>query len=465
MLSSSIEKSEMCHENLKKIYSSGLERDMININEKWLDNFKFSFSIYSNEKENQPLLSFSPLIICKNDKLFLEDICHKMTKILEKLIDKYVMGDPELNEYFKDYNIFKPFFKKVAGKWLQITRYDFIIDCNHNIKFTEFNTSSPGSALLFSEGDNAILKFINNKKINTENFSLQEYSKRNFFENHILHLIKFYKAEKDSIAILYDSHKLNLDLYEMKRRLDNAKINACVGSVEDLNYINNEVFLNGNRASLIYNNFFIHGKNKDLNQDSPWFSHKKNLFDKNPYNALFKGLNNNSCTLIIGFPSLTICEDKSIFSLLRDKKFSYLFSDEEINFIEKYIPETISLADNFSGVNEESNIVKNKNKLVIKKRKSGMGLGVYIGKEHSNTDWITIIKDNLNNAIVQEYIKSYLYPALIVSKNKKIITDDMNGIIGMYSYDGKYRGCMSRISSHSIANLIRGFLQPVLEEN
>ncbi|HVV67689.1 MAG TPA: hypothetical protein VG895_05655 [Patescibacteria group bacterium] len=464
MLSESIRQTMELYYDLRRIVTEKkIEESIIDINQKWLKNSNFVFSVYSDNNQNSSFpFSFSPFLICQKDSRVLSDICNKMTTILEKIIDKYVEGDKNLDEFFNVYRPFKPFFSKIAGKWLSIARYDFMIDQNYRLKFTEFNTSSPGLLLIWPETEKTLNTFICQNKIFSNKLILQPYSKPHSFENYLFNLEKCSNTNPGLIAFLYDTNKLQTELHEMKRRVEKLGRKAYVGSVEDLTYKNGKLYILNQEVSIIYNNFFLTGENLDLTKKSPWLMNTESFLNDHRYSALFHGIKNNSCVVVIGFPALTIIEDKNIFLLLNDKKFSYLFSDKEKLFIAKHIPKSVNLNSN-NIINSYNKFIKNKNNLVLKLRTSGMGWGVYIGNQISDSEWVILLNKYLENAIIQEYINGIKFPAIVISKKEKLITNDMNVILSMYSYSGEYYGCVSRVSISKVTNLIRGFLQPVYE--
>ncbi len=447
------------------IFKKYLDSDFINSNIKLMKQVldEHHFKLFYSET-NLIRFTLSPFLLCKEDDSEVDNVSQKMTALLEKVITAYVSGDKSLRNFFLSYEPFLSFFKKISGKWLTIARYDFLIDEGGVIKFNEFNTSSPGGNLLTEVIQGYTKKYLIAKKILSRNIFPQEYEAKGFFSNYLLNLARSSPVQDGIIALLYDANKVQLELHEMKYLLNQVGEEVIVESVEKLSYHDGRLYLNKRPVKLIYNNFFFHGDALKFNQKGPWWDDPNRYLTDHLYSAFFRGVKDSGCVLAIGFPAMTIVEDKSIFCVFHDEQFSHLFNSEEMRFIKKHIPYSKKLTiDMLKNEAELSELISNKNNLVLKISYSALGKGIFMGNEFPPKKWESLLRKHVENALIQERIHGQKHRIIECSLDRKASLKEMNAAVSMYNYSGKYCGCLCRVSESNIANYENGLFQPVIK--
>ncbi|HDR67961.1 MAG TPA: hypothetical protein ENN61_02795 [Bacteroidaceae bacterium] len=156
-----------------------------------------------------------------------------------------------------------------------------------------------------------------------------------------------------------------------------------------------------------------------------------------------------------------IVGNKKVLAMITDPRFSYIFSKEERDYIDRTIPWTRILADEetlFRGrtVQIKSFVLTNKDILVLKPANMYGGKDVYIGHETDFKTWEDITIRNLvdENWVVQEYvdIPRDAYPEIsgLVHFKSKYVN------INPFALSGLYAGTITRISDSSVINVSAG---------
>lgn len=459
-LNNSFQKTELFYRQV--ISNDNLLEDFYRNNSKLKNSILIGhhFKNFNGEINHQINFNLMPFLLCQEDNNYWALMSNRIDRIIEKIAEAFFSGDAKVQNYFSQFKIYIPYFKKVSNRWHSLSRYDVMVNQEGTAKFTEFNTSSPGGMLIFDLVNKHTREYLIRQHIN-EKFLLSPLEQKDSFVNYLISLEKKNNIHPETIAFLYDSHRVQLELYEMKDLVEGSGRKAIVASIDELTYRNGSLFINKEKISMIYNNFFLAGENLSLRQPGPWELNQETFLSNHPYSAFFRGIQNNACLLVNGFAAMTITENKRIFCFMHHPKFQYLFKPDERDFIKRHIPYSYDIDDSFFHNSPAmKRVIENKNNLVLKISQSALGIGVFMGSDLNEIDWEQLILNNIDKAILQTRVYGKKVPAIL--SEDKIHTDNTNIVFSIYNYSGEYYGLLGRISEGSITNYSRGMMQPIL---
>ncbi|NLV91337.1 MAG: circularly permuted type 2 ATP-grasp protein [Firmicutes bacterium] len=142
-----------------------------------------------------------------------------------------------------------------------------------------------------------------------------------------------------------------------------------------------------------------------------------------------------------GFVS-QIIHNKMIFAVLHSKECQALLTQEEIAFIKAHVPETLVIDDD--GSNLRRRIIDDKDSWVLKPLDLYAGQGVFIGKNHSQSEWQEIVAGIAPQTyLVQEFCQVPQLRMATVEKDG-FRFEPYNYLIGLFMYKEKFSGIFTR---------------------
>jgi len=155
---------------------------------------------------------------------------------------------------------------------------------------------------------------------------------------------------------------------------------------------------------------------------------------------------------------------KSVLAIMHDDRFAYLFTEEELEVIKKYIPFTRLVRDletDYHGekVNILDLIKNNKEKLVLKPNSGYGGHGVMVGPAVTDDEWKDTLKTAMepgNTYVVQEMVPIPADEFPVVDEGKFMGFQAKNVNINFWAYDGEFGGAYVRAAAGAIINVHQG---------
>lgn len=151
---------------------------------------------------------------------------------------------------------------------------------------------------------------------------------------------------------------------------------------------------------------------------------------------------------------------KSVFAILRNKKFHYLFNKEDLGAIKESIPESHILSGNIDDIKNENFWLK-KNNYVLKPSDVSEGENILFGKDLSAIKWRKLLSSkNCEGWVVQKMIKLKKRKVLQIQNNKKttknLYTDFM--VHAFMDKKGKlvFGNMGNRTSESKVVNVSKG---------
>jgi hypothetical protein len=409
-----------------------------------------------------PLTPF-PFVVTRRDSEQLKHVCAMMHGILDKIVDAFVAGDPALRGFFRRYEPFIPWMKKQGPFWVRMLRCDFISDTAGVLRFVEFNTS-PGAFLVTPIVQKAFMEFLEKNRLPVARVESQPFEKTGFFPEKIQGWEARSGFKPKAVAILYDSHNLRFELYELEKQLKAAGRDTAVRDVASLEYSGGALRMDGREVSLAYNNFFLTGTHMKLDAPSPWRA-ALDAVSSHPYGAFLRAVKDGAFLLTHGLAELCLVEDKSVMTVLSDPRFSHLFTDDEKMFLKMHIPSSTPLAAAMSDAGERKRVLDEKDRLVFKLDTSGKGMGVKFGRECSREEWERLLSGCAHPAVLQERIDPFRFTLSFLENDGSVAEGAFNTVMSFYCYEGEMAGLVSRLSTSLTVNLsgtARYFMQPVV---
>jgi len=358
--------------------------------------------------------------------------CDKMTKIINKFIENFLTNKYIQQFYNYEDEILKLIFIDFKYKnYVPKIRYDIFYIDNKNYKLCEINTD--GSSGM--KADTIINEILLNSLLLKKLSNTYHLYYMNTVESWINESLKIYDQyyrynqninKKPVIGIVHGGGSNDFEETEMfsKCYVDKG-CDAAIINYKDLVYKNNCMYYENKKIDLLY---------KEAQTEKLIKSPTECM------NLLEAMKNGENC--ILGNGKSLIVSDKAFFAALYDENIINIFNNEEKQFIQKYVPYTKKFEGDKSLYNE---VLKNKDKYIIKERDTYASLGVYIGKNYNYSAWKKIVYNHWqNNSIIQEFVDTIKYPLFNI-KNDGIKNEEFNAIIGLFSYNNIFSGFFTKI--------------------
>jgi hypothetical protein len=292
-------------------------------------------------------------------------------------------------------------------------------------------------------------------------FIPQALEQPDFFASIIEKLEQEANIQPGTIAVLYDDHAMLFELFEFAKQLRKKGRSVIVSHLNRCEYRNHQLILEGQDISTVVNNFFLRGKNLQLDQTGPWETYTPDN-PTHPYWALCQAVKDRSIVLTHGFGACLLIEDKRFFAIFGSPTFSYLFSAEDQRIIEQWIPYTLSNDMLLQDAQLQEEVLLHQDQYIYKAALSGAGLGVIFGDSISSEEWRTLLQHSPVPYAIQK--KVIPHPFTILSPSPMVLHHNLS----YYVVWGELAGCHSRVSNHPIvtaqAKNRTAFCQPVLVE-
>lgn len=288
-----------------------------------------------------------------------------------------------------------------------VGRIDFAIDIFGNLKILEFNSETP-AGLVESIGISSIIE----EKMDL-NYTDPDINLRENIKNNLYSIIKNIEKTKkvENIAVLTTWYYEDIYNTQIISQILNefSEYNIIFGNIYDIKIRNNKFYIYGKRIDAIYRYYPL-----DFFEDDKRMRKFIKKLTKEEY------MINPAHTIIM--------QSKGFFAVLYEMLGKNILSDEEENFIKKYIPYTA--------------LEKNKNlsdDFILKPYLSREGIGIKNGYEYEdNKDYSDyIFQDRVSIRPVK--VRTY---STIKSKEENLIP-----IIGAYITGDRFAGIYTRAGS------------------
>ena len=377
-------------------------------------------------------------------KIFTEDMADYFKKISDTMYNILIKV---IAEYEKSpmYRRLFGFDKRLEELILRPDRYDcklpiaridiFFNEDDYSFKFCEFNADGASAMNEDRELNIAVAKTRAFKKF-AKNFDVRTY---NLFDSWIDEFMKIYntcpdKTVKPRVAIVDFIHgEPETEFVQFQNTFINHGYECEICNITDLIYENGCLMtIDGKKIDVIYRRAVTCDIMEHYDDVLPFINAVK-----------------DNAVCIIGDFKTQVIHNKIVFKILHYDMTKEFLTEDEIDFIEKHIPYTVSLTE--ETVNQ-NNVLENKDKWVIKPEDSYASKGVYAGVEFkTDREWKEHVLSNVNNHyLLQEYCEPYAITNIDLTHDKKAEYKKYSTITGLFVYNGKFSGIYTRMAKNSI---------------
>ena len=396
---------------------------------KTLEAVRNSTAIYKGEPV--PFL-YHPMFYTPEDVKDFEYIGKIIMSIANKVAKRY-MDFPEYRTKFEYSKLLEDLILIDEGYHINVPigRFDIFYGGKDNFKFCEFNTD--GSSAMNEDNTLARIlmdtKAINNmkKKYNISYFEL--------IYKWVEESIKIFKKfnpdiEKPNVAIVdFKESGTPYEFEEFKKAYINKGFKAVVADPRELKYIDGKLYFKDIKIDLIYRRIVT-----------------KEFVDRIDEIEDLVNAYKDGSVCMIGSLKSQIMHNKIIFKVLHEKETLQFLTEEERNFIKKHIPYT----EEFNGEDIYKEVLKNKDKYILKPKDLYASKGVYAGKSFSSEDWKRIADESLGKEyICQEFCEPFTRE-FVNFEDGKLKVSKLKTITGIFMYNEKFEGLYTRLGKSTI---------------
>ncbi len=396
---------------------------------KTLEAVRNSTAIYKGEPV--PFL-YHPMFYTPEDVEEFEYIGKIIMSIANKVAKRY-MDFPEYRTKFEYSKLLEDLILIDEGYHINVPigRFDIFYGGKDNFKFCEFNTD--GSSAMNEDNTLARIlmdtKAINNmkKKYNISYFEL--------IYKWVEESTKIFKKfnpdiEKPNVAIVdFKESGTPYEFEEFKKAYINKGFKAVVADPRELKYIDGKLYFKDIKIDLIYRRIVT-----------------KEFVDRIDEIEDLVNAYKDGSVCMIGSLKSQIMHNKIIFKVLHEKETLQFLTEEERNFIKKHIPYT----EEFNGEDIYKEVLKNKDKYILKPKDLYASKGVYAGKSFSSEDWKRIADESLGKEyICQEFCEPFTRE-FVNFEDGKLKVSKLKTITGIFMYNEKFEGLYTRLGKSTI---------------
>ncbi|QAT63128.1 hypothetical protein EQM13_16905 [Acidilutibacter cellobiosedens] len=396
---------------------------------KTLEAVRNSTAIYKGEPV--PFL-YHPMFYTPEDVKDFEYIGKIIMSIANKVAKRY-MDFPEYRTKFEYSKLLEDLILIDEGYHINVPigRFDIFYGGKDNFKFCEFNTD--GSSAMNEDNTLARIlmdtKAINNmkKKYNISYFEL--------IYKWVEESTKIFKKfnpdiEKPNVAIVdFKESGTPYEFEEFKKAYINKGFKAVVADPRELKYIDGKLYFKDIKIDLIYRRIVT-----------------KEFVDRIDEIEDLVNAYKDGSVCMIGSLKSQIMHNKIIFKVLHEKETLQFLTEEERNFIKKHIPYT----EEFNGEDIYKEVLKNKDKYILKPKDLYASKGVYAGKSFSSEDWKRIADESLGKEyICQEFCEPFTRE-FVNFEDGKLKVSKLKTITGIFMYNEKFEGLYTRLGKSTI---------------
>ncbi|MDD7305201.1 MAG: glutathionylspermidine synthase family protein [Peptoniphilaceae bacterium] len=370
------------------------------------------------EKEYKKIIKTFMSIAKKVTKKYVEDEDYRKIFNFDPLTEKLILKDP-------GYSIDIP-----------IARIDIMYDNKDSFKFCEINTD--GSSAMLE--DLALAKIYMESKIYEDFSKSYKLEKNNSLEGVVDSILELYNKEVDTkkpnVAIVDIIEFDNIEFEEIQKLFKEKGIEAKIVDVRDLKRKNGSLYADDMKIDLVYRRLVT----------SDLIDHQQECQD-----FIDSYLNGEFTS--IGSLRTSIFYTKDIFRILRLDQTKKILSQEENDFITKHIPFTETFA-----YNNKDQIIKNKDKYILKPKQGYASHGVFIGKdltEEAFKEKLEEIKDL--DYIYQEYYTVEPMKFIKFKDEKEVDLEDFSTVTGLFVYNNKLSSPYMRIGQESMISSLAAY--------
>jgi len=379
---------------------------------------------------------YAPKLFPESTVEYFRDAMDTIYSILTKIIKEYI----EHEDYRKLFGFDKRLESLILTDrlydcFLPIARIDiFLNEQDLSFKFCEFNADGSSSMNEDRELNIALMKtdaYIEMSK----KYLLEPFELFDSWVNEFTSIYATYKKRvtKPYIAIVdFLEKSSSIEEFEQFRKsFEKAGYESEICEIRNVRYINSTLYSpKGRKIDAIYRRAVTSDIMADIDVVPDFIQAVRDQ---------------NVC--LVGSFCTQVIHNKIIFKILSDERTSVFLDEKEREYIKTHIPHTVRLRRSECDADE---IVREKDKWIIKPDDSYGAKGVFAGINFSGDEWEKIILENINNNYLLQEFQTPYKSANIDFGLKNPGFESYSNLTGLYMYNGKLKGIYSRLSKTKI---------------
>ncbi len=367
-------------------------------------------------------------------------ISEVLMNLTHKVTEEYIQN-PDYRKLFR----YEPEVEKLIlhdpgyALPVPICRYDLFYNGVDDFKFCEFNTD--GSSAM-NEDD-----ILGGIMLETKAFQKfrEKYDVTQFelFDSWVQKAIEIYRTvpwsvETPHVAIVdfIDKGTTN-EFHRFKESFEAAGYPCQIVDPRELKFENGELKCGEYRIDLVYRRAVTMDIMEKYDEIQP----------------LIEAFLDDKIVLIGSFRS-HIMHTKLIFKILRLPETRVILSDEENAFIQAHVPFT----EEFITHEDFERVRLHKDEYIMKPYEGYASYKVYAGREHSQEEWDSILKELLgNDYIYQEYFDMDKIDFVEFDEEGNLSVTPFGAVHGMFIYGGAFQGLYTRIGNQALISGARRY--------
>jgi len=394
-------------------------------------------------------VTLAPMFLKQSSLERIAKAAEDLDLILDKAIQLYFQDD-YVKSYFPYPDIplewisWDPGYKKPTV----LSRHDALYD-GTNLKFIEFNTDNPGGRGWLDTYDDLLIHSPIYKDLIAEYCQVRNRPMLHALKESLLSCYREWGGNKEHPRVALVSFKEFLpgsDNEIVRDYLIEHGIEANFIDPREFEYRNGKLY-SGNVAFDIVNMCLRFTFFKRFPREMQDF---------------LQALRDNAVCQVNHFRA-TLGSQKEMLSFLSNEENHHYFSAEEAQCIKDHIPwtrkmdETITISQTGSDISLPDYVVKHQDDLVLKPTWAAGGYEVYVGKFTEKAKWQSAVESAMGCPwwIVQEAVEipEYEFPVI---RDSQVVMEKKNLNLNPYVFNGKYAGCLGRVSESKVINVSAG---------
>lgn len=394
-------------------------------------------------------VTLSPMFLKQDSLKRIAQVAETLDRVLDKAIHLY-FEDDYVKSYFP--------YPDIPLEWIHwdyryskptvLNRHDALYD-GKTLKFIEFNTDNPGGRGWLDTYEDLLRRSPLYKELIAQYAQVSDRPMLHALKESLLKCYREWGGTKERPRVALVSFKqflLGSDSEIVRDYLIEHGIEANFVDPREFEYRNGKLY-SGNVPFDIVNMCLRFTFFKRFPREMKDFM-----------NALQDG----AVCMVNNFRA-ALGSQKEMLSFLSNEENHHYFTPEEAACIKEYIPwtrkmdETITISKEGQDISLFNYVIKHREELVLKPTWAAGGYEVYVGKFTDRDKWNDAVENAMGCPwwVVQEAVEipEYEFPVI---KDNKVVLEKKNLNLNPYVFDGKYAGCLGRISESKVINVSAG---------
>ncbi|MFO7896297.1 MAG: glutathionylspermidine synthase family protein [Candidatus Cloacimonadales bacterium] len=386
---------------------------------------------------------YHPIFFDEADLQKFRYISQMMSQIIQKTVQQY-LALPSFREHFgfsaemEELILIDPGYSCSAP----IARFDIFYD--GDFKFCELN----GDGTSAMNEANTLEQIFMQAEIIKQIGADYDISYHELFKSWLTELLNIYREwggtkTRPNIAIVDFLGLGSTEEFEVFQQVfEKAGHTTVICDPRELLYKDNKLYFQDLQIDLVYR--------RAVNQEV-----EKRLAEVEDFIQAYR----EQAVCVVGPFRSQIMHNKIFFSILHNHEINGYLNADELNFVQKHIPQTTVLS-----AAAVAQARTQKDAFVLKPQDLYGGKNVICGLDCTEREWQKLLARNSKepNSLLQEFC-NFTQLSLPVFQSDKFSYQPFKTTLGLFTYNGKFSGLYSRVSQHNvIAGVVNSITLPSL---